>query len=117
MDRLTAMDRTKEAILLPMRAALFALVLLAPFTASAATLYLDPDSGEYGPGDTFIARVRLLTDECVNAASIEVRYPREVLKAVDFSRGSSIFPIWVGEPTLDTAKGVVSFAGGIPGGY
>src|SRR4051812_20788407 len=40
-----------------------------PFIANAATLYLDPSSGNYGPGDTFIVSVRLQTDsECVNAA-------------------------------------------------
>ena len=111
------MELRKEAILVTMRRFVLLFLLALPWSASAATLYLDPDSGEYGPGDTFIARVRLHTDECVNAASVEVKYPANLLKAVDFSRGSSILSLWVGEPKLDTEHGSVSFSGGIPGGY
>jgi hypothetical protein len=89
-----------------------------PFSASAASLYLDPDQGTYGPGDTFIVNVRLNTDgECINAADITLTYPTESLRAVDFGKGGSIFTLWVTEPKLDTEKGAVAFAGGVPGGY
>lgn len=89
-----------------------------PQMVHGATLYLDPDTGRFGPGDTFIADVRLDNDdECVNAGQIILHYPTEVLRAVDFSRGGSIFSLWVQDPVLDTAKGIVTFAGGVPGGY
>lgn len=100
------------------RAILTGLLLLLPVSASAASLYLDPDSGTYGPGDTFIVSVRLNTDgECINAANVALTYPASNLRATDFSKGGSIFSLWVSEPKLDSQKGVVSFAGGIPGGY
>lgn len=86
--------------------------------AYAATLYLEPDVGTYGPGDTFIANVRLDTEgECINAANVELQYPTGQLRAVDFSKGDSIFSLWIGDPEIDIAQGTVRFQGGVPGGY
>jgi len=100
------------------RTALALLIFALPVSASAASLYLDPSSGTYGPGDTFILNIRLNTDgQCINAANVALIYPADSLKAVDFGKGDSIFTLWVNEPKLDTQKGTVSFAGGIPGGY
>lgn len=95
-----------------------ALFLLSFNAAHAAQLYLEPDVGRYGPTDTFVLNVRLDTEgECVNAAEVELTYPKNVLRAVDFGRGGSILSLWVHAPELDTDAGVVRFAGGIPGGY
>lgn len=94
------------------------IVLFGPLTSDAARLYIDPPEATYGPGDTFIASVRLdNAQECINAAHVEVLYPVASLRAVDFSRGSSIFSLWAEEPAIDTATGVVRFSGGVPGGY
>lgn len=91
---------------------------LMPVFAHAAMIYIDPETGTYGPGDTFFASVRLDNDsECINAAEVEVVYPTDRLRAVDFSRGGSIFSLWVQEPKIDLQKGTITFAGGIPGGY
>jgi hypothetical protein len=101
-----------------LRTLIAALLLLLPVSTSAASLYLDPDSGTYGPGDTFIENVRLNTDgDCINAANIVLTYPAGSMRAEDFSKGGSIFSLWVNEPKLDIQNGIVSFAGGIPGGY
>ncbi len=92
--------------------------LLIPGTTYGAVLYLDPDRESFGPGDTFMSEVRLNNeDECINAGEVVLRYPTDALRAVDFSRGGSIFSLWVQEPLLDTEKGVVTFSGGVPGGY
>lgn len=98
---------------------LFAIALvLLPTSSFAATIYLDPDTATYGRGDTFVMSVRLDNEDvCINAAEVEVSYPTDTLRAVDFSRGSSIFSLWVRDPEIDTEKGMVRFAGGIPGGY
>jgi hypothetical protein len=96
---------------------LVALLVLLPMTVSAATLYLEPSAETFGVGDTFIMNVRLDTGgECVNAVRAVVTYP-DTLKAVDFSRGSSILSLWVEEPRIDSALHSVIFSGGIPGGY
>lgn len=101
------------------RIALFCLLalLLLPLPSHAALMYLDPSEGTYGPGDTFIVNVRLAPDECVNATHVEITYPPETLRAVDFSRGGSILTLFVEEPKLDTDFGLITFSGGIPGGY
>ena len=92
--------------------------LLLPFSVSAASLYIDPAKGTYGPGDTFVAMVRVDNQgECINAAHIEITYPTDRLRAVDFGRGGSVFSLWVEEPKIDTDKSIVTFSGGIPGGY
>lgn len=93
-------------------------LVFLPLSADAALMYLDPPEGRYGRGDTFILSVRLEPEsECVNAAHVEVAYQKELLRAVDFSRGDSIFSLWVEEPKIDLERGVVTFSGGIPGGY
>ncbi len=91
---------------------------LLPGVASAASLSLDPATGTYGPGDTFIETIRIDNDgDCINAANVALTYPKDTLRAVDFSRGDSILSLWAVEPRIDTAQGTVVFAGGIPGGY
>ncbi len=100
------------------RIVLFLLLLVAPATTSAAVLYVSPTEGTYGVTDSFIADIRIDNQgECINAAHVEVRYPTDVLRAVDFSKGNSILSLWVEEPVIDTGKGIVTFSGGIPGGY
>ena len=113
---------TKNAILSSMyKYALTGITLLAlwaPVAVSAATLTLDTGTTTYGLGDTFVATVRIDTQgECINAAQIQLAYPTDVLRAVDFSTGCSIISLWVGDPVIDTEKGGVNFSGGIPGGY
>ena len=89
-----------------------------PLGVSAAALYLDPETGSYGRGDTFILQLRLQNDgECLNAVHAEVHYPTDALRAIDFGKGSSILSMWIEEPKIDTEKGVITFSGGIPGGY
>ena len=95
------------------------LLALAPLSAGAASLSLDPSTGTYGPGDTFIVNVRLDTDssQCINAAHVLIDYPTATLRAVDFGRGNSIFSLWISDPKLDTDAGTIDFQGGVPGGY
>lgn len=90
---------------------------ILPVSAHASLLYLEPAQGTFGPGDTFIVNVRLEPSECVNAARVEISYPSESLRAVDFSKGGSIFTLFAEEPLLDVERGLVTFSGGIPGGY
>ncbi len=92
---------------------------LLPFAfANAALLYIDPGAQTYGIGDTFIASVRIDNEgECINAALVEIIYPTKSLRAVDFSRGDSLFSLWTEEPAIDTEAGRITFSGGVPGGY
>ena len=90
-----------------------------PATVFAATLTIDPASGEFGPGDTFVLTVRVdpLDGECINAVAAEINYPKDWMRAVAVSKGESILTLWPDEPTVDTARGSVYFNGGTPAGY
>ena len=97
---------------------LFALIFLSPSVALGASVSLDPASGSYGPGDTFIVAIRLNTDAtCINAGQVELVFPKDILRAVDVSRGESIFSLWVQEPLINNDSGTIVFSGGTPGGY
>ncbi|HUO50785.1 MAG TPA: cohesin domain-containing protein [Candidatus Paceibacterota bacterium] len=99
-------------------AALMFFGALVPLSASAASLSLDPSGGTFGPGDTFLVHVRLDPDkDCVNAAHLEITYPAQTLRAIDVSRGDSIFSLWPEEPAIDNTLGRITFSGGVPGGY
>lgn len=120
MDGLVGLD-TRYTILTIMRNLFIVpafLSMVLPFSASAASFVLDPVKGSYGTGDTFIVTVRIDSDgDCLNAAQVTLDYPKDTLTAVDFSKGDSIFSLWIDEPVLDIENGKVIFAGGIPGGY
>lgn len=95
-----------------------ALLFVLPCSVGAASLYLDPSDMSVGLSDTFVLSVRLdPKGDCVNAGKVVLTYPTESLKAVDFSRGNSIFSLWVEEPKFDSQTGTISFSGGVPGGY
>lgn len=92
---------------------------LLPTGVSAATVSIDPDTLVVGPGDTFVATIRLetLPDECVNAVSVEVLYPSDWMNASAVSKGESLLTLWPDEPSVDREHGKVFFSGGVPAGY
>ena len=98
---------------------LFLLIfILIPIGVKGAVLYLEPAEGEYQPSDTFMVDVRIDTEgECINTVKADLNFSQDLLKAVDFSQGDSILTLWVEGPKIDQGAGLISFTGGIPGGY
>ncbi|MGC9599419.1 MAG: cohesin domain-containing protein [Minisyncoccia bacterium] len=95
-----------------------AVVMMGTGFAHAAQIYLDPATGKFPPGVTFGVDVRLDNgSQCVNAAEVDLAYPKNILDAVDVGDGNSIFSLWVKQPTIYEDYGLVSFVGGLPGGY
>jgi hypothetical protein len=93
-------------------------VVATPLFAHAAQIYLDPATGKYPPGVTFAVNVRLNNQgSCINAAEVDLAYPPNLLDAVGVSDGNSIFTLWVDPPTIYPSYGLISFVGGLPGGY
>lgn len=102
--------------------ALFMLSVIASFaptTLFAASLSLDPATGEFGPGDTFVLTVRLDPEggDCVNAVEAKISYPKDWMKASAISKGESLLTLWPSEPSVNHETGIISFEGGIPAGY
>lgn len=93
--------------------------IVLPKEVDAARLYFRPDQGSYRVGETFGVEVRVDTDEegCVNVFGLDIRYAPQFLRVADVSRGESILTLWPEPPTSDEVGGLLSFVGGIPGGY
>lgn len=91
-----------------------------PYTADAASLYIDPAQSSLNRGDALTFAVRLDTDEavneCVNAVDAVITYTANI-DPVDVSIGNSIFSMWVEQPTINREDRTITFAGGIPNGY
>lgn len=97
-------------------AAFFCLTL--PVIVSATTLKLEPSFSEHKINDSFILDIQINTeDKCINAVGIGLKFPQQILEAVDFNQAGSILEIWPQDPKIDNKQGEVSFSGGIPGGY
>ena len=98
---------------------LFVLIcVLIPVGARGAVLYLEPSQGQYYQGDTFIVNARIDTeDECINTVEANLSFSQDVLEVVDFSKGNSILTIWLKSPVINQESGLISFVGGIPGGF
>jgi hypothetical protein len=61
--------------------------LLLPIGVGATVLYLEPSTGEYQLGETFIEEIRIDTEkECINAVGVDLSFSQDTLEAVDFSQ-------------------------------
>ncbi|MDD5251424.1 MAG: hypothetical protein PHT12_02200 [Patescibacteria group bacterium] len=88
------------------------LAWLAPFAASAATLYVSPASGSYGLEGTFSVNVYASSlDQAMNATSATIAFPPDKLEVTTLSKEGSIFSLWIQEPTISNADGVINFKG------
>lgn len=98
---------------------LFLVFAIMPTSLYAATLSLDPSKGSFGSGDMFVVTVRIetATNECVNAATVDLHFPSSLVKVTAVSKGESLMTLWADEPAIDNEHGVVNWSGGIPGGY
>lgn len=84
----------------------------------AASLRVTPGTGVYQAGATFTARVQVVTaGNPVNAAEGVLSFNPNELAVVSVNRSSSIFNLWVAEPTFSNTAGTISFSGGVPAGY
>ncbi len=95
-------------------------LFLLPTTASAVELSLDPATGAYGPGETFMTTIRLdptSQDECINAVDLSIAFPRDTIKISAITTGESILSLWAQEPQFSQEGGTIHIIGGIPGGY
>lgn len=102
---------------------LLSLLIGASFFASAAfaeaaTLSLSPGSGSYSTNSTFTVRVVVNSGgQSINASEGTLSFDPSQLSVVSVSRTSSIFNLWVAEPSFSNGGGSISFSGGLPSGY
>jgi hypothetical protein len=102
--------------------AVSALVLVlyaaSALVVEAAALSLSPSTGVYTTGGTFSVRVQVQTGgQPVNAAEGTITFNPKELSVVSVNRSSSIFNLWIAEPSFSNSAGTISFSGGVPSGY
>jgi hypothetical protein len=104
------------------RALMYTIILLAFLCsaqlAAAASLSVSPSTGVYQTGAVFTATVMVNSaGQSINAADATLSFNPSELSVVSVDRSSSIFSLWVTEPTFSNSAGTISFSGGLPSGY
>ncbi len=78
----------------------------------AASLYLSPSFGSSSVGKTFSVSVYVSSkDAPINAVSGVVSFPSDKLELISLSKSSSIFNLWVTEPSFSQSAGTLTFEG------
>lgn len=92
--------------------------IIYPGLADAATLRLTPATGVYSTGGTIVVSVMVdSSGKSINAAEGSISFNSKEVSVVSVSRSSSIFNLWVTEPSFSNSAGTISFSGGSPAGY
>jgi hypothetical protein len=87
-------------------------IFLVPVQVMAATMSVSPNTGVYNTGSTFTVKVVVNTQgKSVNAAEGTVKFNPQELSVVSVDRSSSIFNLWVTEPTFSNSAGTINFSG------
>jgi len=90
----------------------FAAIWFFPVSSWAADLILSSTYSDYQVGDNVKVTVLLAAPgESANAASGVIIFPTDKLAVVSISKDSSIFNLWVQEPTYSNSLGQVKFEG------
>jgi hypothetical protein len=99
---------------LPFCILIFAFFISAS-SASAATLYFSPSSGNQTAGNILNVNVVVNTQgKAINNADANIRFPTNLLEVVSVSKSGSIFTLWVEEPRFSNVAGTISLNGGLP---
>jgi len=93
-------------------------IFLLPLTALSATLYIEPEEGNYHLGDVFLAEIRINTEgKPINTVKADIAFSSDILEVKGFAKGGSVLSLFAEEPVFSNRTGEISFAGGIPGGF
>ncbi len=91
------------------------MLLCGPHAARAATVSLTPMVSSISAGNIVTVHVMVNTQGvAINDGSATIQFPTDLLEVVSVSKSSSIFSLWVEEPTFSNSAGTVTFDGGVP---
>lgn len=97
-----------------------AIGLVLPQFASAATVYLEASRNTLSVGDTAVVAVKINADGgVINTIEGDVALNSLANNAVvqEFSLANSSFGLWPRTPSLSADGKIISFVGGVPGGF
>lgn len=88
--------------------------LLIPLSTHAATLSISPSSLNTNVGGTFSVKINVNTlGKSINNGEATISFPTDLLEVTSISRSSSIFSLWIEEPSYSNLTGKINFNGGI----
>jgi hypothetical protein len=95
--------------------------VILPLTASASTVYIESSKSNISVGDTAIITVKVNAEGAVlntveGEISIKSTIPGSAV-VQEFSLANSSFGLWPRTPSLSTDGNLISFVGGVPGGF
>lgn len=99
---------------------LISVFLLATFfaysgSANAAVLHMRPSQTEVMVGNIVNIQVTVNTlGKVINNAESVIRFPTDLLEVVSIDQTSSIFSLWVENPSFSNGAGQAAFNGGVP---
>lgn len=83
--------------------------------ASAATLLVSPANSQVSVGNITSVKIVVATDQKpINNTDLILLFPSDLLEVVSVSKSTSIFSLWVEEPTFSNIEGKISLNGGVP---
>lgn len=95
--------------------AIFLLTLLLPLFSQASVLSMTASPVSVDKGQNFSVRVSVNTlGKSINNTEAVIFYPSNLVDVVSVSRASSVFSLWVEEPSYSNALGRLSWNAGIP---
>lgn len=112
------MFKTINKLILKYFSAVLLLVVFSLFFfkhVEAATLSLMPTSSSVSVGNIVSIKVVVNTSgKYINNGEASIQFPTDLLEVVSISKNSSIFSLWVEEPSFSNYTGKISFNGGVP---
>ncbi|MEN9649769.1 MAG: hypothetical protein RL094_736 [Candidatus Parcubacteria bacterium] len=84
-------------------------------SADAATMQINSNAATLSPGSIMTLSVVINSEGvAINNAEAKIIFPKDLLEVVSVSKGSSVFSLWVEEPSYSNLTGVITFNGGVP---
>jgi hypothetical protein len=97
-----------------------AIIGFKPFSARAATVYLESSRATVSVGDTVIVSAKINAEGVtINTVEGDIAFQSggTSVAVKEFSLANSAFGLWPRTPSLSQDGQVVSFVGGVPGGF
>jgi hypothetical protein len=94
---------------------IFVIFLFFALPVYAANLYIRPSGTSASVGN--IVSVQILVDtssKVINNAESTILFPKDLLEVISIDNKSSIFSLWVEEPSFSNISGQIVFNGGVP---
>lgn len=86
-----------------------------PYKTNAASLSILPNSTIVSVGNTVTVKVFVNTfGKSINNGEAVIQFPVDMLDVISVTKSSSIFSLWVEEPSFSNSTGKITFNGGIP---